>query len=149
MAPSKYVAEPHMTFSVDGIALDDLLFGWYSDERFLGLVPTTLNWMPDAEQAVVWDRFLDRSAERQVVPILCCPDDLDFDCSVVVVDTRISDDVIEWRAFGFDQTFDQKPDGIGSSVAWLPPETVLRFDRAEFDAVAARFYEWTQTQKAG
>lgn len=150
ISPSEYVAEPHMNFLVDGVPLDALLDGWYPNRQISGLIPTTLNWLhSDNEQAVVWNRFLDRTANRSIVPILCCPDDLDFSCVLVVADTRISAEHVEWRAFGFDTTpTGRLPDNIGATVDWLPRKDALCFDRAEFDAVASRFRKWAQDQKS-
>lgn len=145
---TKYVGEPHLVFAIDGTALDELLNEWYPNYGFLGLIPTTLDWLhSNIEQLVVWDRYLNRADERMVVPILCCPDDLDFSCSLVMVDTRISEGAVEWVAFGFDQTqFDQLPHEVGASVSWLPPKQKLVFDRQEYDRVAREFKEWTQAR---
>lgn len=147
IASSEFVREPHMNFAIDGVVLDQFLEDWYPDRGFLGLIPTTLNWlMLEAEQAVVWERFLNRACEWSSVPILCCPDDLDFSCALVMVDARFAGSTVEWRAFGFDQTdFDILPQKVGSSVWWLPPRERLIFDRAEYDNVANEFRSWAQS----
>lgn len=147
-SPSKFVSEPHLRFAVDGVALDELLEDWYPNHGFHGLVPTTSNWLTSkVEQTVVWDRFLDRSSEWVSVPILCCPDDLDFSCSLAMVDARFSNDSVEWRAFGFDQTgFDLLPEEVGASVCWLPPKRPLIFARDEYGRVASEFQAWADSQ---
>ena len=150
ISPSEYVSERHMQFVIDDLALDRLLDEWYPDQGFLGMIPTTLNWLhSEPEQSVVWDRFLDRSKKSVLVPLLCCPDDLDFSCSLVIVETRIGDDTVEWRTFGFDTTqFDRLPHGVGKSANWLPARELLVFDRTEYDNVARQFHDWAQTQSS-
>jgi hypothetical protein len=150
IAPSKYVSDAHMNFAIDGVTLDEMLDEWYPNRGFLGLIPTTLNWLlSDIEQSVVWDRFLNRSKPSVVVPILCCPDDLDFTCTLVMVDTRIAGNTVQWRAFGFDATdFDRLPQDVGANVTWLPTKNHLIFDREEYDSVAREFNTWAQTQAA-
>ncbi len=151
LAPSKYVDSPHLQFTVDGVLLDQFLCERYEDDGFVGLIPTTLNWLhSEAEQSVVWSRFLQRALGSTVVPILCCPDDLDFDCTLLVADTRITDKTVEWRGFGFDHSeTHQQPDQVGTQVDWLLlNREPLTFDRAEYESVADQFYEWAQAQKA-
>ena len=117
---SRHSVLPHMNFVVDGMLLNELLDQWYPGNGIAGLVPTTLNWLSSAtEQAIVWQRFLDRRPTPIIVPILCCPDDLDLNGALVVVESIVSNETVKWRSFGLDHTdFDSLPNGVGASVYW-------------------------------
>ncbi len=138
---SEFVPSPHLQFVVDGQPLDQVLASVHPDRLLNGLVPTTLNWMEDAdEQAEVWRRFTDLSERPHVVPLLCCPDDLDFSCAVVVVDAQLEANTIRWNQFGFDATpFHRLPGAIGSVVDWLPGIGPFVFSREDYESVVGTF----------
>ena len=148
---SKYVSSPHLDFFVDDRWLIDLLDEQCPDRNIAGMIPTTLNWLEsESEQLIVWNRFLDRNSTRLTIPILCCPDDLDFSCSLVIVDATIADNVVRWSGFGFDTTeFSDLPARVGSRIEPLSTPIAFSFDRTEYDTMSSEFETWSRDQIAG
>ena len=148
---SKYVNSPHLDFFVDGRSLSDLLSEHCPDKNIAGMIPTTLNWLhSESEQLIVWNRFLDRNSARLMIPILCCPDDLDFSCSLIMVEAAMTDNVVRWSGFGFDRTeFSDLPIRVGSRIEPLATPTAFSFDRSQYDTMTAAFETWSRTQIAG
>ena len=102
---SKYVQEPHLLFVIDGDPLDEILAMRSQNDSFRGLIPTTLGWLDNPiEQQEVWKRFAKRETGEVLLPILCCPDDLDFCCIVVVVLAIFKPYKVKWLKFGIDTT---------------------------------------------
>ena len=148
---SKYVNSPHLDFFVDGRSLSELLAEQCPDKSIAGMIPTTLNWLEsESEQLIVWNRFLDRKSTRLMIPILCCPDDLDFSCSLLMVESAINEDVVLWSGFGFDTTaFSDLPVRVGSQIEPLPKPISFSFERSQYDIMASEFESWARDQIAG
>ncbi len=129
-ARSKYVSEPHLNVAVDGVPLDVAL-------GVDGLVSSLLGWFhhePDAE--VPWERILPDVGCTGYAPILICPDDLDLECSVVMVEVVAEADVIRWERFGYSVA----PRGaVGAWVRWEPNWGPYRFPRSEYLACLSAF----------
>lgn len=145
---SEFVHEPHLRFMIDGHPLDEILSAAFPQKKLGGLVPTTLNWLEtQAEQDEVWKRFTETSIDKIVVPLLCCPDDLDFSCSIVVADVMFTPESVTWVQFGLDATPPQRlPHGIGENVEWLPGLGPFEFTRASYDMMVKTFQKSTHTQ---
>ena len=139
-----------MDFLIDGSSLSDVLGEQFPERNIAGLLPTTLNWLySSAEQLIVWNRFLDRNSTHLTVPILCCPDELDFWCSLILVEVTIADDEVKWQRFGFDISESSLlPAGVGSQIDWLEGADVFTFDREQYDTAARNFQTWAETQLA-
>ena len=138
---SEFVSEPHLMFVIDGVSLDKILSVAHPDKNLAGLIPTTLNWLEnEKEQNEVWARFTNRKAERLLIPLLCCPDDLDFSCTIVVVDANFDNDTVHWLKFGIDATPSHRlPSAIGSTAHWLSGVGPYKFDRGAYDEMAQAF----------
>lgn len=67
-----------------------------------------------------------------VVPILICPDDLDLECSVIMVEQVVSADKVLWTRFGY--AFNHIHDVV-TSVVWetSPSAPHLSFPLSEFE----------------
>lgn len=67
-----------------------------------------------------------------VVPILICPDDLDLECSVIMVEQVVSADKVLWTRFGY--AFNHIHDVV-TSVVWetSPSAPHLIFSLSEFE----------------
>jgi len=140
---SRFVSEPHLLFVIDGRSLDEIVSTEYPEKDLRGLVPTTLDWIHnEREQEEVWRRFSQLGVGRIVIPLLCCPDDLDFSCTIVVVDATFETDVVEWTRFGIDATpLLRLPSAIGSSVDWLPGVGPFTFSRDSYSNMVQTFEE--------
>ena len=85
---SKYCPEPHLVITIDGMPLDQLIADSTENPDLLGFVPAWLDDLTDpAERAVVWDRIHQPIGTNIAVPVLMCPDDLDFWCTDILADT--------------------------------------------------------------
>jgi len=75
--------------------------------------------------------------DTKVLPILLCPDDFDFFCSVIVVEVIDNGNTVIWNRFGSDITpfssnETELPPCIGKDVEWFPNVAPLVFDRNEY-----------------
>lgn len=141
---SKYCQYPHLVICIDGIALDEILHKCYPDKDLIGLVPTLLDWLDDPkEQEIVWKRAL--HAEKQVLPILMCPDDLDFWCTIIVVEVEKTGDIVKWLRLGLDiSSSDGLPDSIGTTVDWFSKMQPMSFNRQEYEEFLLKCKEQIQ-----
>jgi hypothetical protein len=127
---------------VDDVPLDELLAKLEPDSEPEGLVPAWLPWLVDeAEQAVVWERMMPQFVGNVAVPILVCPDDLDFSCSLVIADLEAQPDRILWRRMGFDSTQSTDPARVGEDVDWFGRMPVLTFRRNDYEECVRAFRE--------
>lgn len=144
---SRYVDEPHLTIWIDGEPLDQFLEARVSGKNLDGLVPAWLEWMLDEkDQKVAQSRMLLPPEGKVRVPILMCPDDLDFSCSLVIADLEAVGDEVKWNRLGYDQTKSLVPDAIGTEVVWFDGVSPLRFKRAEYENCIQAFQH--ENQKA-
>lgn len=78
-----------------------------------------------------------------VLPVLLCPDDWDFFCSVVVAEVVLADDQVIWTRLGYDLTADpaaaQVAHPIGERVEWWPDSPHFVFDRRAYHAARRSF----------
>jgi hypothetical protein len=133
---------------VDGHSLAEVLAAAHPDLDLATLVPSWLGWsdgvpsLDHVESKYVRDRSA-LGSERQVAPILLCPDDFDFSCTVVVVDVSASQETVTWHRFGIDRTVysvdNPEPKYIGGPVSWLPQAVEFQFARAEYAACMQSF----------
>ncbi|MDF1699328.1 MAG: hypothetical protein P1U56_25975 [Saprospiraceae bacterium] len=128
-----------MTIFVDGNALDKILHELYPDKNLIGLVPTLLDWLEDSkERKLVWDRF--ESKQKQVVPILMCPDDIDLWCTIINVEIEKTERSVKWLRIGIDTgNFDNMPDSIGTNVEWFDKIKPMVFDKVEYEKFVSDF----------
>lgn len=137
---SKYSNEAHLTINVDGISLDKILHDLYPDLDLLGLVPTLLDWLEDLrERKLVWDRL--ESNQKQVVPILMCPDDVDLWCTLVSVEIEKTENSVKWSRIGLDRsTYKFGPsEPFVSNVKWFDKIEPLEFDRTQYLTFLSKF----------
>lgn len=127
---SKYFNGPYPMIYVNGMSLDTLLDSRYPDQNLYGLVPAA-TWLWDADQqALSIDRFLSPVEASTFVPLLVCPDDADFSCTILIVEIENSATEVFWRRVGIDAS---KATEVGTTVKWLQPNIELRFSRADYD----------------
>jgi hypothetical protein len=136
-APSKFVAEPHLVMAVDGVPLDELLEAARPELQLGGLVSSLLGWFHnDKDTAVAWQRILPEVGCTSFAPVLICPDDLDYVCSVVMAEVVAEADLIRWDRLGFDAS---QSGEVGSCVRWEAGLGPFRFSRLEYEACLEAF----------
>lgn len=134
---SRFVRTPHLVVTIDGQPLDERLAKSTTNDWLRGLVSTWTGWLEiPAQQAMVDVRSLMLTDGPTILPILVCPDDLDFACTVVVVEVLCAPDQITWSRFGIDKTPTRhtQPKTIGSTVDWLPNIETMSFSRDAYEA---------------
>jgi hypothetical protein len=119
---SEYLEEGHLTILIDDVPLDVLLDRIYPNHRFLGLIPTNLDWLNDQkEKDLLQSRY--HSIQKEILPILMCPDDCDLWCTVIVADVVKAKGYIIWDKIGIDMSTREDMllgyDCIGTKVDWL------------------------------
>jgi hypothetical protein len=97
---SKFVDEPHVVVLLDGVPLDIFLAKATAFDSE-GLVSTLDGCLVNSEdRQLVRSRALPPEGTTSVLPLLVCPDDLDFDCTTVVAEVTHLNGVVQWRRFG-------------------------------------------------
>ena len=129
IASSQFVSDRHLIVFVDGRPFDELVA--QSEASVAGLVPSLLGWFHNDEDGEVpWERILPPIGCTSSAPILICPDDLDYCCSVVMVEVVAGADDIRWERVGLDAT---KKGAVGSCVRWLSGIGRFCFSRHDYE----------------
>jgi hypothetical protein len=86
------------------------------------------------EFQVVWERILPIDILSSIAPILMCPDDLDFSCSLVVAKVQITDQTVIWEKIGFDNTNESviNPNTVGQEVIWFDTVNEFQFNLNQY-----------------
>jgi hypothetical protein len=126
----------YLNYQIDEYFLDEKLEEFYPTQRYKGLVPTLSLMEFEEESEVVWKRILPAMYQKTVCPILMCPDDCDFSCTIIVAEIESKEDSILWKKIGLDKTELHKnrlqleqSEMIGTKVNWFEKIPPLTFDR--------------------
>jgi len=146
---------------INGVRLDEMLSKINGD--FFGLYPS---WqargygfvLEEAEKKyVLYKSGLDKGV--QILPILLCPDDWDFFCTVILVEVIPSEDTVIWNRFGLDISEDRcKYDEEGNyldkndnvmielfdKIQWYSEIKPFVFDRKEYENCIKIFDNWSK-----
>lgn len=132
---SKFAAEPHLNLWLGAEPIQEWLHRLVPDAGVDGLVPAWLGWLTDeGEWQLVRERMWPQVGEQWIVPLLVCPDDLDFACTLVVAEVSSTDAEVTWERIGLDTEGTLEP----SQVNWfgIAPQ---RFQRGEYLACVGDF----------
>ncbi|WP_419873940.1 hypothetical protein [Candidatus Pristimantibacillus sp. PTI5] len=131
---SKYCKNEHLNIVINDIQLDVWLDQKFPGKDLLGLVPTMTNWLNHSEEI----EFLRRRYVQQkgVLPILMCPDDCDFHCTLIVAEFHVEHDAVRFEKIGIDHSTGEQLaadyDWIGTVVEWFDDCPRLFFDKEEY-----------------
>lgn len=132
MAKTKFVNSEHLMIFVDDIRFDKWLSDMLGNNDYLDLIPTWLGWLVNSkEQEYVWANTLSCKNETTILPILVCPDDLDFSCTVIVCEVKYTDTSVQWMRIGKDMT--GFPNYIGKDIEWFQNLPSLHFSRQQYE----------------
>ena len=124
---------------IDNIWLDELLQNC-KPEVIKGTIPTLCFGMEDRrEEEVVWQRFLPKTGETTICPILMCPDDNDFYCICIVAEIHNNGQTIIWKRIGDDASDVIDAKNVGTTVNWFQNFKSLEFSISEYSTVMANF----------
>ncbi|WP_371365958.1 hypothetical protein SRRS_05200 [Sporomusa rhizae] len=132
LTTTEYVNGEHLMIFVDDIRLDKWLSSKLDDKNYLGLIPTWLGWLVNPkEQEYVWIKTKLCETKTTIVPMLICPDDLDFSCTIIVCEVKYTDTSVQWTRIGIDRT--GRPNYIGRDIEWLENVPSLHFLRQQYE----------------
>ncbi len=136
------IYDDFLNFRIDNIWLDEHLERLYPNEGYKGLIPTLLPYLDSKEeQNLVWNRILPKEKEPSICPILMCPDDCDFTCTLVVAEIINHGTHIQWRKIGLDRTNTWETEKVGSEVQWLEKVSTMNFDMDDYLLMLVLFKE--------
>ena len=126
------------------IAIDDVpIEAWfaqaldYPDALTLGFAPM---WLCDEDEERLACARLVPGVEGSstVVPVLVCSDDMDFGCTVVVVEQLVCNGTVQWLRWGHCVSNRRE---VGISTIWKSTAVspLATFDLAQFDACVRTF----------
>lgn len=128
------------------IYINDQPLHFYLDNKLpgnkiLGLVPPFDGWLIDKEdENILWDRLIPEEGKTTILPILICPDDRDYVCTVVVTKVIFGQETVYWQHFGMDNSETQNnPAAVGTKVNWLNHNDRLTFSKEEYLREVRRF----------
>lgn len=132
--------------TIDGQGIEKWLSAHLGFER-LELLGLSLMWLLDEEE----DRLANQrivpheDGTSTIVPLLVCSDDMDFDCTVLVVEQVIKGNTVQWERFGWSLSPGME---VGISTRWEFEAQPVRFDLDEFRAALEKFAELAKTTPA-
>lgn len=129
-----------INYRIDGYWLDEKPDELYPGNNYKGLIPTLVHWMErEDEKSVIWKRILPNENETAICPVLMCPDDNDFSCTLIVAAIRNCGHVIQWKQIGIDRTKEWEAEKVGSTVVWLDKLTMLEFSQQDYATTLEAF----------
>ena len=137
------IYDDFLNIKIDGTFIDELVDKSYPGYDYKGTVPTLIFWMQlENERKIVWNRILPRNNETTVCPILMCPDDCDFSCTIIVARITRTNSQIIWEQLGSNltQTTFQTPQLIGTEVEWFDEIEPMTFELSDYEQMIADFY---------
>lgn len=138
----------HLSIYVNQKRLDEYLAERISKE-YLGLIPAWLDYYDDSyapsirEKEYVWEQ-IQLCYDTRVLPVLLCPDDFDFSCTVVIVEVIDKGEFVHWNRFGIDCTElepgeDIFPQYIGKNQKWFDNIGPFVFKKSEYQQCIKSF----------
>jgi hypothetical protein len=129
----KFASTEQPVLAVDGIPLyhwvKSQIFDRDGNDETYGLVPAQ-TWLHDENESRIAWKLLEPAHEGStVVPLLVCPDDMDLNCTVVVVEQIVDEETVEWRRFGL---CTNHINGVVTSVRWSKLAQRATFNRTQF-----------------
>jgi len=129
------------TLAIDDIPLEVWLYTHTQETNSDNLVPAQ-SWLHNEQEIkLAWERLYNwGSGIKIIVPLLICPDDIDFGCTVVVTEQETTSEFVFWHRFGFSLNKD-----ITNEVYWFKNTHLVRFDIFNFKSAVADL--WSLCEK--
>ncbi|NVJ60083.1 MAG: hypothetical protein HWE27_06830 [Gammaproteobacteria bacterium] len=128
---SKYFDEEYSMIFINGSSLDLILDSNYPEENLYGLVPSATWLWDESEKSLSIERLMNDLEASTFVPMLVCPDDADFSCTVLIIEVEIKGQRVNWKRMGIDVGEFNK--GVGVTVRWLEPNISFTFEKSKYD----------------
>ena len=145
---SDYGTDDFPNLKIDNFWLDEKLEEVYPDNMYKGLYPTLLFAMEiEQERKVVWNRVLPKIGEITICPILMCPDDNDFSCTIILAEVENCGKTIKWNRLGIDKTTEYNAKKVGSKTEWFEKINGFEFSKADYEMMLSEFKKHYQKEK--
>lgn len=134
-------------YYIDDFWFDEKLDQLYPNNLYKGLVPTLLYGLTDKEDEIVWNSILPNKGQVSICPILMCPDDYDFSCTLIVSEIENYGSFIGWKQLGIDNNtkwFDRE---IRYDINWFSNFHTLNFEYGDYLKMIQKFREQYQVEK--
>ena len=144
-----YGGNEFLKIKIDGEWVDKKLNNLYPNNFIDGTISTlSYRLESDKEEKIVWERFLPAENTSVIAPILMCPDDCDFECTLIVAEIENSENKIRWKRIGIDrsETYSNR-ENVGSKVKWLIPINNFEFKLSEYQKVISDFEKQYKIEK--
>ncbi|QXP59015.1 hypothetical protein [Olleya sp. HaHaR_3_96] len=137
---SDYGTDEFLNLKIDGFWLDEKLEELYPNNMYKGLYPTLLFAMEIAqEEKVVWNRISPKLGEIAISPILMCPDDNDFSCTLILAEIENCKNTIKWNKLGIDKTTEYDAEKVGFKVEWFEKISGFEFSKDDYENMLSEF----------
>lgn len=136
-----------LNFRIDGLWLDEMLDETKPNSGLKGLVPTLVPWLEGKkEREIVWElesaeRILPKSPSTALCPVLMCPDDCDFFCTVIIAKIKRDRDRIIWEQIGLNETNALDPNDVGKEVEWIQEIGPFEYELEAYEEMVGTFRE--------
>ena len=142
------IYDDFMNIEIDGYWLDEKLDELYPKRMFKGLIPTLLFAMEiDKEKEVVWNRINPTENTTTICPILMCPDDCDFSCTLIIAEVEDCENTVKWHRLGIDKTIEYNAEKVGSEVEWFDKVNSFEFKKSDYEVMITQFQNQLKIDK--
>lgn len=128
-----------LNYHIDNIWFDEKLDELYPGNLYKGLIPTLLYGLMSKEEEIVWKTILPNKGEVALCPILMCPDDYDFSCTLIVAEIENYGSFIQWKRIGFDKQTKWFDDEIKYDIDWFSDFQSLNFEIDDYQKIIQDF----------
>jgi hypothetical protein len=145
-----YGGNEFLNIKIDGEWIDKKLNKLYPNNFIDGTISTLcFRLESEEEEKIVWERFLPTEKTSIICPILMCPDDCDFECTLIVAEIENFENKIYWKKIGIDksETYKNK-ENVGSKVKWFNENQSFEFDKIEYIKVMSEFKKQYEIDKS-
>jgi hypothetical protein len=137
------IYDDYLNIQLDNKFLDEIIDEKYSEGNYKGLIPTLLSMDNEEENKIVWERIMPQNGHKTLCPILMCPDDADFFCTIIIAEIEnINDEIILWNKIGVNETeiwsetlLKYEYELIGQKVEWFDKIDTFKFEKNEYKEI--------------
>ena len=97
--------------------------------------------------SVVWNRINPTENSITICPILMCPDDCDFSCTLIIAEVENCENTIKWNRLGLDKTTEYNAERVGSEVEWFDKVNLFEFKKSDYEMVIKQFQNQLKIDK--
>ncbi len=134
------IYDDFLNIKIDDYWLDEMIDSLYPQNSFKGLIPTLLPQLENqSEKDIILNRILPSVGQKTICPILMCPDDCDFSCTLIIAEIENTGQTIKWNKLGINKSQELEPKLIGSSVDWFDKISPVEFELTAYHNFLNKF----------